>query len=188
MYIYIDTLLLYFIVFKKLIMLLSILIPAYKVETLLSRCLDSIFCQDTSKVEIIIVDDGSPDKTFDVAKSYAEKYANLRVFRKENNGVGAARNFLFEKAIGDYIWFIDSDDYIENGFFNCLDTNNEDLIIVNSRSLSPSGLLGDSFYTKTTKQLHNKNSITQFLSTYIDSSLYRAPWAKFYKKENIKTY
>ena len=112
MYIYIDTLLLYFIVFKKLIMLLSILIPAYKVETLLPRCLDSIFCQDTSKVEIVIVDDGSPDKTFDVAKSYAEKYANLRVFRKENNGVGAARNFLLEKAIGDYIWFIDSDDYI----------------------------------------------------------------------------
>lgn len=95
-------------------MLLSILIPAYKVETLLPRCLDSIFCQDTSQIEVVLVDDGSPDGTYEVAKTYAEKHANLRVFHKDNEGVGAARNFLLEQAVGEFIWFVDSDDYIVN--------------------------------------------------------------------------
>lgn len=94
-------------------MLLSILIPAYKVETLLPRCLDSIFRQDTSLIEVVLVDDGSPDRTYEVAKTYAEKYTNLRVFHKDNEGVGAARNFLLEQAVGEFIWFVDSDDYIE---------------------------------------------------------------------------
>lgn len=93
-------------------MQLSILIPAYKVEALLPRCLDSIFCQDSTDIEVVLVDDGSPDRTFDVAKAYAEKHANLRVFRKDNEGVGAARNFLLKQAMGEFIWFVDSDDYI----------------------------------------------------------------------------
>lgn len=95
-------------------MLLSILIPAYKVETLLPRCLDSIFRQDTSLIEVVLVDDGSPDGTYEVAKTYAEKHTNLRVFHKDNEGVGAARNFLLEQAVGEFIWFVDSDDYIVN--------------------------------------------------------------------------
>ena len=93
---------------------LSILIPAYNVETLLPRCLNSIFCQDTADIEVVLVDDGSPDGTFDVAKAYAEKHTNLRVFHKDNEGVGAARNFLLEQAVGEFIWFVDSDDYIVN--------------------------------------------------------------------------
>ena len=82
---------------------------------LLPRCLDSIVSQLVDGVEVIMVDDGSMDRTFAVAKSYAEKYSNLVVLSKDNEGVGAARNMLLDHAQGEYIWFVDSDDYIEDG-------------------------------------------------------------------------
>lgn len=94
---------------------LSILIPAYNVEQWLSRCLNSILAQNTEDVEIIIVDDGSTDNTLQCAKKFSAKWNNIKVFSKNNEGVGAARNFLLDKAQGEYIWFIDSDDYIVDG-------------------------------------------------------------------------
>ena len=94
---------------------LSILIPAYNVEQWLSRCLNSILAQNTEDVEIIIVDDGSTDNTLQCAKKFSAKWNNIKVFSKNNEGVGAARNFLLDKAQGEYIWFVDSDDYIVDG-------------------------------------------------------------------------
>ena len=94
---------------------LSILIPAYNVEQWLSRCLSSILAQNTEDVEIIIVDDGSTDNTLQCAKKFSAKWNNIKVFSKNNEGVGAARNFLLDKAQGEYIWFVDSDDYIVDG-------------------------------------------------------------------------
>lgn len=94
---------------------LSILIPAYNVEQWLSRCLNSILAQNTEDVEIIIVDDGSTDNTLQCAKKFSAKWNNIKVFSKNNEGVGAARNFLLDKAQGEYIWFVDSDDYIIDG-------------------------------------------------------------------------
>lgn len=96
-------------------MKLSILIPAYNVEGLLPRCLDSILKQDVDEAEVLLVDDGSSDRTLKVAGEYAENYKSLRVFSKRNEGVGAARNFLLDHARGEYIWFVDSDDYIFEG-------------------------------------------------------------------------
>lgn len=94
---------------------LSILVPAYNVEQWLSRCLNSILAQNTEDVEIIIVDDGSTDNTLRYAKKFSAKWHNIKVFSKNNEGVGAARNFLLDKAQGEYIWFVDSDDYIVDG-------------------------------------------------------------------------
>jgi glycosyltransferase involved in cell wall biosynthesis len=93
-------------------MKLSILIPAYNVEGLLPRCLDSVLKQDVSEVEVVVVDDGSSDRTLEVAEEYAANHKTLRVFSKQNEGVGAARNFLLDQARGEYIWYVDSDDYI----------------------------------------------------------------------------
>lgn len=93
-------------------MKLSILIPAYNVEGLLPRCLDSILKQDVDEAEVLLVDDGSSDRTLKVAWEYVENYKSLRVFLKRNEGGGAARNFLLDHARGEYIWFVDSDDYI----------------------------------------------------------------------------
>ena len=94
---------------------LSILIPAYNVERWLPRCLNSILSQVEDDVEIVIVDDGSTDTTLQCANEFAEKWNNIRVYSKHNEGVGAARNYLLDKACGEFIWFVDSDDYIAEG-------------------------------------------------------------------------
>ncbi|MDY6131328.1 MAG: glycosyltransferase family A protein [Prevotella sp.] len=94
---------------------LSILIPAYNVEGLLSRCLDSVCMQMPDDVEVIIVNDGSTDQTLAVAESYVAQYPKIRLYSKENEGVGAARNQLLKLACGEYFWFVDADDYIEAG-------------------------------------------------------------------------
>ncbi|MBF1556003.1 glycosyltransferase family 2 protein [Segatella salivae] len=99
---------------------LSILIPAYNVECWLSRCLDSILSQICEGIEITIVDDGSTDKTLQCAREFAEKWSCIEVFTKKNEGVGAARNFLLDKARGEFIWFVDSDDYIVEGCLSLL--------------------------------------------------------------------
>lgn len=91
---------------------LSILIPAYNVERWLPRCLNSILSQVKDDIEIVIVDDGSTDTTLQYANEFAEKWNDIRVFSKHNEGVGAARNYLLDKACGEFIWFVDSDDYI----------------------------------------------------------------------------
>ena len=91
---------------------LSILIPAYNVERWLPRCLNSILSQVEDDIEIVIVDDGSTDATLQCANEFAEKWNDIRVFSKHNEGVGAARNYLLDKACGEFIWFVDSDDYI----------------------------------------------------------------------------
>ena len=94
---------------------LSILIPAYNVERWLPRCLNSILSQVEDDIEIVIVDDGSTDTTLQCANEFAEKWNGIRVFSKHNEGVGAARNYLLDKACGEFIWFVDSDDYIAEG-------------------------------------------------------------------------
>ena len=96
-------------------MRLSILVPAYNVEGWVTRCLDSIFNQDVPSVEVVVVDDGSSDATYRVIEEYARQHVSLRLFHKHNEGVGAARNYLLDKACGEFIWFVDSDDYIAEG-------------------------------------------------------------------------
>lgn len=166
--------------------LVSIIIPVYNAERTLCKCLDSILAQDFNNYEIILVNDGSKDSSLDICNEYGSKHHNISVINQNNAGVSSARNAGLDVAKGIWITFIDSDDYIENGFFNCLDTYNEDLIILNSKNLSPSGNISDSLFSKMSKQLHDKNSITHFISNNIDNMLFRGPCSKFYKKGLIK--
>lgn len=96
-------------------MKLSIIVPIYNVEKYLHKCVDSILDQDLSsdEYEIILVDDGSPDKCGAIADEYATNYGNVRVIHQENGGLSAARNTGIEAAKGEYIQFVDSDDYLE---------------------------------------------------------------------------
>ncbi len=90
----------------------SIIIPIYNSEKYLSRCLDSVLAQTASDFELILVDDGSKDKSGEICKEYQKKDNRIKYIRKENAGVSAARNTGIENATGDYIGFIDSDDEI----------------------------------------------------------------------------
>ncbi|MBO7293112.1 MAG: glycosyltransferase, partial [Clostridia bacterium] len=92
---------------------LSIIVPVYNVEKYLGQCLDSLLNQDIDKneYEIICIDDGSRDASGAILDDYAERYSNIVVVHKENAGVSAARNDALDMARGEYIHFIDSDDY-----------------------------------------------------------------------------
>lgn len=90
----------------------SVIIPIYKVEEFLEECLDSVVNQTLKGIEVIMVDDGSPDGSSDIAKHYADKYSNFVYVRQENGGLGNARNTGVRYANGEYIAFLDSDDVV----------------------------------------------------------------------------
>lgn len=107
-----------------MLMKLSVIIPAYNAEKTISRCLDSILDsikQSTyhgkDNVEIICVDDGSRDATWSVLEQYVKAHDIIRIFHKENGGVGSARNYGLLQASGDYISWIDSDDYVSDSWY-----------------------------------------------------------------------
>lgn len=93
--------------------LISVIVPVYKVEKYLDRCLGSICGQTYKHLEIICVDDGSPDRSIDILRAYADRDKRIRIIRRENGGLSAARNSGLEVAGGEWIAFVDSDDWIE---------------------------------------------------------------------------
>ena len=93
--------------------LLSIITPVYQVEQYLPQCLDSILAQTYPHWELILVDDGSKDRSGEICDEYAKKDGRIRVIHTENRGAGAARNTGLKEASGEYIYHCDSDDYIE---------------------------------------------------------------------------
>ncbi len=100
--------------------LISIIVPVYKVEKYLKRCIDSIINQTYKNLEIILVDDGSPDNCGQICDEYAEKDSRIKVIHKENHGVSAARNTGIDIAAGEYLGFVDSDDWIEKDMYELL--------------------------------------------------------------------
>ena len=99
---------------------ISIIVPVYKVEPYLRKCLDSIINQTYTDLEIILVDDGSPDNCGAICDEYARKDSRILVIHKENGGVSAARNTGLEAATGEYIGFVDSDDWIDSDMYENL--------------------------------------------------------------------
>lgn len=92
----------------------SIIVPVYNSEKYLTQCIDSILNQTYKNIELILVDDCSPDKSFEICNDFAKKDSRIRYFKKEKNeGVSEARNFGIQKAKGDYVCFVDGDDFVE---------------------------------------------------------------------------
>lgn len=92
---------------------ISVIIPVYNVEKFISKCLDSIVNQTLKDIEVIVVNDGSPDNSQKIIDKYAKKYSIIKSYIKENGGQGSARNLGLEKANGEYISFVDSDDWLD---------------------------------------------------------------------------
>lgn len=101
----------------------SIIVPVYKVEKYLRKCIDSILNQTYENLEIILVNDGSPDNCGEICDEYAEKYSKIIVIHKQNGGLSSARNAGLDVATGDYIGFVDSDDWIEPNMYQRLMEN-----------------------------------------------------------------
>lgn len=101
-------------------MVLSVIVPVYKVEPFLRKCVDSIINQTYRNLEIILVDDGSPDNCGAICDEYANKDDRVKVIHKENGGLSSARNAGMDIAKGDYIAFVDSDDWLELDMYETL--------------------------------------------------------------------
>ena len=97
----------------------SVVVPIYNVEKYLNKCVESILNQTYKDFELILVDDGSPDHCPEICDEYAERDARVRVIHKENEGLVAARNTGIKEAKGEYICYVDGDDWIAN---NLLET------------------------------------------------------------------
>ena len=92
---------------------ISVIVPVYKAEKFLATCIESILNQTYGNLEIILVDDGSPDSCGKICEKYALSDSRVKVVHQKNAGVAAARNVGLDLAEGDYVTFVDSDDYIQ---------------------------------------------------------------------------
>lgn len=123
--------------------LISVIIPVYKAESYLPTCLDSVLGQTYRNLEIILVDDGSPDRSGAICNEYAAKDSRIRVIHQENEGLSAARNAGLGLAKGDYIGFVDSDDYIDPGMYkalyDCMQVTCADIVQCRHRGVSENG-------------------------------------------------
>lgn len=100
--------------------MISIIIPVYRVEPYIHQCIKSIVNQTYREIEILLINDGSPDKCGEICEEYAKKDKRIRVFHTENKGISAARNLGLDNAKGDYIGFVDADDWIEREMYEVL--------------------------------------------------------------------
>ncbi len=110
----------------------SIIVPVYNVYDYLRKCLDSLVKQTLKDIEIIVVNDGSPDNSQEIIDEYVSKYKNVKSFIKKNGGLSDARNYGLKKAVGEYIAFVDSDDYVDKDMMKKMYNKaiNDDLDIV----------------------------------------------------------
>lgn len=119
---------------EKGTVLLSIIIPVYKVEAFIDQCVNSILCQNSKELEIILVDDGSPDKCPEICDMYALQHKNVTVIHKKNGGLISARKAGVKIARGKYITFVDSDDWIATDYcsnlLRIIDEYSPDIIAV----------------------------------------------------------
>lgn len=93
--------------------LVSVIVPVYNVEPYVERCILSLVGQSCRNIEILLIDDGSTDRSYEICNAYAEKYSNIRVFHKENGGVSSARNLGLDRAAGTFVTFVDADDCLD---------------------------------------------------------------------------
>lgn len=125
--------------------LISVIVPVYRAERFLPRCIESLIDQTYQNLEILLIDDGSPDKCGEICDAYAEKDARVRVLHQENCGVSETRNLGIRKAQGDLIYFLDSDDFFPSHALETLHrimvTEDADIVIGGHSRVEPDGYI-----------------------------------------------
>lgn len=161
--------------------LISVVVPVYNAEKTLQECVDSILSQEYEDYELLLVDDGSKDSSPLICDEYSQKDDRVKVFHKPNGGVSLARNVGISKARGEWLTFIDADDYITDGYFDGVVGQNEDVLIKGYQKFDYSGIVAG----KEAEDLLGISAFSDFLSQYVTDSLLRGPVFKFYKRSLI---
>lgn len=163
---------------------LSAIIPVYKAEKYIHKCLDSIVNQSFNNWELIIVDDGSPDNSGVICDEYAKKDKRIRVIHKINEGVSVARNIGLEIATGEYVTFVDSDDYLEGDCFSLVENAVSDLLVFESISYNSQNKI-KKWYDINDDHISDNNKKIDFIKKYISVFVLDGPCAKFFKRDVI---
>ena len=167
--------------------LISIVVPVYKVEEYLGKCVESLINQTHKKIEIILVDDGSPDNCPKICDDYGLRDKRIKVIHKKNGGLSDARNAGLKEAKGEYVLFVDSDDYIDldacQRFINIIDLNSckPDVVVGNARRIENDRIV------EMAHKFDSKGAIVtgeEYLKKELKSnSMYMAAWLNLYNRE-----
>jgi glycosyltransferase involved in cell wall biosynthesis len=170
--------------------LISVIVPVYKVEKYLKRCVDSILAQTYPCLEVILVDDGSPDGCPAICDEYAREDRRVRVIHKENGGLSDARNAGIDAAKGNFLGFIDSDDYVHPRFYElllqALKEEGADIAGCDVKKIYETGTVEEEEKEAVRSEIYSGREATANL---YDAQLYLKSvviWNKLYKKELFK--
>lgn len=170
--------------------LISIIVPIYKVEKYLKKCIESILKQTYKNIEIILVDDGSPDNCGKICDYYKQMDKRIKVIHKNNGGLSEARNYGIREARGDYLLFVDSDDFIAENICEILINNinkySADMAICNFYYVfeNKKAIKNEMSSKKDVQVLEKENIIREYFLNYsVDLNV---AWNKLYKKDIFK--
>ena len=164
----------------------SVIIPVYNAKGTLRRCLDSLVGQQFSDYELLLINDGSTDDSDAICREYANTYPCVRYFAKENGGVSSARNLGLEQAEGEYILFVDSDDYVSENYFaslsDALENAAVDLLMFGYRNFGGASTEWDTGEFYENAEVGVAKRVSSAMQQYLFSSL----WSKAFKRQIIE--
>lgn len=168
--------------------LISIIVPIYNIEMYLKRCVDSLINQTYKNIEILLVNDGSTDNSPLICKEYEEKHKNVIVFLdKKNGGVSDARNLGLKHATGEYVTFVDADDYVDEKFieklYNQVKDNPAVLVISNAKNFDDNSIIETKKLIEKEIELNKEQCIKELL---LEKKFFSVCWGKLYKTELAK--
>ena len=172
--------------------LVSIIVPVYNVEKYICKCLDSLLNQNYSNFEVILIDDGSTDNSGKICDYYSKKHNNIRVFHLDNKGVSNARNYGIEKAKGDFIQFVDSDDFVNKNYINdmikLIDSEEIDMIIcgINQVNYNQGESVSSNIIVSKNEGLYRKNNLKYVIEDLIESSYINYCYSKLIRRNLLK--
>ena len=171
--------------------LVSIIVPVYNMENTLERCIESILQQKYAAIEIILIDDGSQDDSLSICKELADTSERVRCYHTENQGPGPARNLGITKATGSYLYFADSDDYLEPNAISLMveacKREEADLVVFGYKRLNRDGAtVSEKRYEEATRDGDAiRNDYSDYMLMTTKWAIQGAPWNKLFLKEII---
>ncbi len=169
----------------------SIIVPLFNAEKFAKRCIESVLMQTFKNYELILIDDGSKDKTGEICDKYAEKDTRIKVIHKNNGGVSSARNTGLDMAKGEWITFLDADDWIEPNFLLIVDNNSNDSIdwiFAQWRTIWDNGLPNEINNYEQEILFNNWEEIKNIWDKMANMDICRCPWGKFFRRSVIESY
>lgn len=169
----------------------SVIVPVYNVESYLPRCIDSLLAQNYVDLEILLIDNGSNDQSGQICENYAAQFSNITAYHIPNKGVGSARNFGLSKAKGEFICFVDADDYLVGNLFSDVESQLDsqlDLLVFsyyNSIEKNLSEIDRSAKILPTEGKKDKSDFIALFQELFLTDMMYTV-WNKIYRREFLE--